>query len=163
MSRKTFLAITAAALAIGTLASTSASADFRPGHFPSSAGAGFKVLRPHFPSAVNFTRPHFPSAANFIRPHFPINRFSNVHLHYPRYQGGGYAVYQGGGYAPVAAYAPPAPAYVAPAPAYVAPAPSYTPSSASCLSKTYQQDGTALFTDSCTGEQAVTAPAQTGS
>jgi hypothetical protein len=166
MSRKTFLAITAA-LAIGTLASTSAFADFRPGHFPSSAGAGFKVLRPHFPSAVNFTRPHFPGAvnftrphfpstANFIRPHFPINRFSNVHLHYPRYQGGGYAVYQGGGYAPVADYAPPAPAYVAPAP-------SYTPSSASCLSKTYQQDGTALFTDSCTGEQAVTAPAQTGS
>jgi hypothetical protein len=168
MSRKTFLAVTAATLAMGALASTSASAGFRPGHFPSSAGTGFKVLRPHFPSATNFTRPHFPSAANFIRPHFPLNRFSNIRLPhpgfrpfrpgwYPGYRGGAYAVYQGGGYAP-------APAYVAPAPAYVAPAPSYTPpSSASCLSKTYQQDGTALFTDSCTGEQAVTAAVQTGS
>jgi hypothetical protein len=179
MSRMTLLAVTAAALAIGTLASTTASAGFRPGrpgHFPSAAGAGFirphfpsaaNFTRPHFPGAANFTRPHFPSAANFIRPHFPVNRFSNVHLHYPhpRYYGGGYAVYQGGGYAPsVVDYTPPAPAYVAPAPAYVAPAPSYTPpAQSSCLSKTYQQDGSVLFTDSCTGEQAAAAPAQTGS
>jgi hypothetical protein len=163
MSRKTLLAVTAAALVIGALASTSASAGFRPGHFPTSAGAGFSNVRlPHIPlnRFSNIRLPHIPinRFSNIRLPHFPINRFSNVHPGfrpyrpgwYPGYRGGAYAVYQSGGYAP--------------APAYVAPAPSYTPpSSASCLSKTYQQDGTALFTDSCTGEQAVTAAVQTGS
>jgi hypothetical protein len=64
-------------------------------------------------------------------------------------------------YAPTT-YAPPAPAYTPPAPAY-APAPAtYAPPAptqgCNCLSKTYMQDGTAVFSDNCTKETAMLAP-----
>jgi hypothetical protein len=71
--------------------------------------------------------------------------------------------YTGGGYA-VAGYSA-TPTYLSGSaqPSYP-PAPSYTPApapaQASCLSKTYMADGTALFTDTCTGETAMTTPLQ---
>jgi len=147
MSRKTILAFIAAALAIGTLASTSASAGFRPGHLPSSAGAVASVRLPHIPinRFSNIRLPHIPinRFSNIRLPHIPINRFSSIHLpHIPinRYQGGGYASYQGGGYAPApVAYTPPARTYAA--------APATT-----CLKKEYTQDGQVVFSDVCTNE-----------
>jgi hypothetical protein len=59
-------------------------------------------------------------------------------------------------YAPTPAYAPPAPAY-APAPAAYTPPPPAQ--GCNCLSKTYMQDGTAVFSDNCTKETAMVAPA----
>jgi len=59
MSRTTFLAFTGAAIAIGTLASTSASAGFPQGHPASAARVGF---------------------SNVHQPQVAINRFSNAHV-----------------------------------------------------------------------------------
>ena len=62
MSRTTFLAFTCAALAIGTLASNSASAGTRPAHLPSSAGVGFSSI--HLPHAAAFN--HFTGPATSV-------------------------------------------------------------------------------------------------
>jgi hypothetical protein len=72
MSRTTFLAFTGAALAIGTLASTSASAGFPQGHPASTARVGFSNVHQPQPAVNRFSNVHLPQAA--------INRVSNVQL-----------------------------------------------------------------------------------
>jgi hypothetical protein len=72
MSRTTFLAFTGAALAIGTLASTTASAGFPQGHPSGSARVGFSNV--HQPQlAIN-------RVSNVHLPQVATNRFSNVQL-----------------------------------------------------------------------------------
>jgi hypothetical protein len=68
--------------------------------------------------------------------------------------------------APAPTYTSPTPTYAAPAPTYTAPAPTYTPAPAqpvsqncNCLTKSYMQDGAVVFTDVCTKETAMAAPA----
>jgi hypothetical protein len=76
-------------------------------------------------------------------------------FHHPfhgSYVGGGYAY---GGYRPVQAYYPATPVQT-----YASTPVQSTPSRTYCLTKIYQTDGSALFTDTCTGEQAATAPTQ---
>jgi hypothetical protein len=72
MSRTTFLAFTGAALAIGTLASTTASAGFPQGHPSSTARVGFSTVHQPQPAVNRFSNVHLPQAA--------INRISNVQL-----------------------------------------------------------------------------------
>jgi hypothetical protein len=74
--------------------------------------------------------------------------------------------------APAPTYTTAAPTYTAPTPTYTAPAPTYTPpstytqapaqpvsQSCNCLTKSYMQDGSVVFTDVCTKEAAMAAPA----
>jgi hypothetical protein len=68
--------------------------------------------------------------------------------------------------APTPTYAAPTPTYAAPTPTYAAPAPTYTAAPAqpvsqncNCVTKSYMQDGTVVFTDVCTKETAMAAPA----
>jgi hypothetical protein len=138
-----------AALGIGALAPSSASA-----HVPHGP-MGLKFT-PHGPMGVAI-KPHFPVVTGIvIKPHPPIVTGIIIKPHpHPwnwcqwHYCGPHWPVY-GSGVAVVGAGA----GAVAPTPVAATPAPTCT-----CLTKTYLQDGSVLFKDVCTSEQAV-APAQ---
>jgi hypothetical protein len=93
MSRKTYLAITGAALAIGTLASTSASAGSRPGHLQSitsigigSIGIGVPNIQLPQPATNHLPRPVTSGpgggvvSGGPVLSHPPATRFGDVKL-----------------------------------------------------------------------------------
>jgi hypothetical protein len=170
MSRTTIFAVAAIA-SIGAAAfSTSASASFihRPTNFGGFNASSIAVNKaPLFnthPAAFSIglnKAPLFnthPAAFSIGLNKAPLFNTQPFHAGDPdwcKVHGCGYRYGVGYGSAPVQPYATPVQTYVSP----VSPAPA---ANQNCLSKTYQQDGSALFSDSCTGEQAATAPAQKG-